>query len=168
MRALVVSNLGNPLNPDTGKQPLQVQIDYPAPSLSSEQVRIEVTAAGINFADTLLVQVNSTSQLLILRSLESASNAHEFPQAPSRFYSAVGAVPSQAQAALHSWLRSVRCHHRGRLSGQRAQPWRQGVNPAIITAAQVVLVRLFQKLADDVQGEEFLQRVHVYRLAPEA
>lgn len=56
MRALVVSNLGNPLNPDTGKQPLQVQIDYPAPSLSSEQVRIEVTAAGINFADTLLVQ----------------------------------------------------------------------------------------------------------------
>lgn len=57
MKALVVSQLGNPLTKDAERQPLQLKQDVPRPALGSKKVRIEVAAASVNFADILIVQV---------------------------------------------------------------------------------------------------------------
>lgn len=58
MRALVVRQLGNPLKAAPGSPPLELDSDCKSPSLGSGQVRISVSAASINFADVLMVQVS--------------------------------------------------------------------------------------------------------------
>ena len=57
MRALVCTQLGDPLGTDAGKKPLQLKQDQPAPSLKDGAVRIRVLAASLNFADALQLQV---------------------------------------------------------------------------------------------------------------
>ena len=71
MKALVVSQLGNPLSSDAARQPLQLKNDVERPSLQSKQVRIEVAAASINFADVLIVQVRTylTCALLVYKAV---------------------------------------------------------------------------------------------------
>lgn len=55
MRALVCEQLGNPLDPKTSG--LRVVPDAEAPKLTPKAVRVRVSAASLNFADALQVQV---------------------------------------------------------------------------------------------------------------
>ena len=61
MRALVCTQLASPLEAirapsESGKGPLELHNNYPAPALQPSFVRIKVLAASINFADALQLQ----------------------------------------------------------------------------------------------------------------
>ena len=57
MRALVCTQLGDPLSGDAEKKPLQLKDDVPSPPMKDTSVRIKVQAAALNFADALQLQV---------------------------------------------------------------------------------------------------------------
>lgn len=58
MKALICKQLGHPLATDD-KKPLKLVQNHPqpSPSLPANGVRIRVTAAALNFADALQIQV---------------------------------------------------------------------------------------------------------------
>ncbi|KAK9915971.1 hypothetical protein WJX75_006753 [Coccomyxa subellipsoidea] len=56
MRALVCSKLGDPLATEIGKNPLDIVQNHPKPELRDRDVRIQIVAASLNFADALQVQ----------------------------------------------------------------------------------------------------------------
>jgi NADPH:quinone reductase-like Zn-dependent oxidoreductase len=58
MKALVCTQLGDPLSDDASKKPLQLKQDHPAPPLKDGAVRIRVVAASLNFADALQLQAS--------------------------------------------------------------------------------------------------------------
>lgn len=57
MRALVCKKLGDPLASEADQNPLELVHDRPSPSLRDREVKIQVVAASLNFADALQVQV---------------------------------------------------------------------------------------------------------------
>lgn len=63
MRALVCTQLGDPLSGDAEKKPLQLKDDVPSPPLKDSSVRIKVQAAALNFADALQLQVTAQACL---------------------------------------------------------------------------------------------------------
>ncbi len=64
MRALVCKKLGDPLAKEADQIPLELVHDRPNPSLREREVKIQVVAASLNFADALQVQVMHFSLLL--------------------------------------------------------------------------------------------------------
>ena len=59
MRALVCSKLGDPLATEMGNNPLEIVENHPKPVLGDRDVRIQIVAASLNFADALQVRVNN-------------------------------------------------------------------------------------------------------------
>ncbi|BDA44288.1 Quinone oxidoreductase-like protein 2 [Coccomyxa sp. Obi] len=56
MRALVCKKLGDPLTIEADQSPLELVHDRPIPSVREREVKIQVVAASLNFADALQVQ----------------------------------------------------------------------------------------------------------------
>ncbi len=55
------SKLGDPLATEPAKSPLDIVHDHPEPNLRDRDVRIQIVAASLNFADVLQVQVKTSS-----------------------------------------------------------------------------------------------------------
>lgn len=56
MRAVLCENLGDPCTP-LGQGVLKIVDDQPVPELPPQCIRIKVTAASLNFPDTLQIKV---------------------------------------------------------------------------------------------------------------
>ena len=104
MRALVCSKLGDPLATEIGKNPLDIVQNHPKPELRDRDVRIQIVAASLNFADALQVQVENLKIgfMITCNTTKSKCQCGNFSYIPLRRANTKTSRPFHLSLALRS------------------------------------------------------------------
>ena len=95
------SKLGDPLATEIGKNPLDIVQNHPKPELRDRDVRIQIVAASLNFADALQVQVENLKIGFMITCIPPRVSVNA---AISLTFPCAGPIPRQAAPSIYPWL----------------------------------------------------------------